>query len=73
MEYRDFAGARPQRVRLRAQPSGDSAGADLTLTISQVEINVTLPDNVFSLDVPANAVPLTLEELRDAGPLGVRR
>ncbi len=73
VEYRDFAGARPRRVRLRAQPSGDSAGADLTLTISQVETNVTLPDNVFTLDVPADAVPLTLDELRDAGPLGVKR
>lgn len=71
--YRDFAGARPSRVRLVARPSGAAAAADLTLTVSQVEINVTLPDEVFTVEVPAGAAPLTLDELREAGPLGVRR
>lgn len=73
VEYREFDGARPRRIRLRAQPSGDLAAADLTLTISQVETNVAVPDRAFTMDVPADAVPLTLEELRDAGPLGVKR
>jgi hypothetical protein len=40
------------------------------LRSSQVEINTPLDNAVFYADVPANAVPLTLEELRRAGPLG---
>ncbi len=73
VEYREFDGARPRRVRLRAQAAGATTASDLTLTISQVEINVALPDTAFAIEVPADAVPLTLEELRDAGPLGVKR
>lgn len=73
VEYREFDGRRPRRVRLHAQPAGGTATSDLTLTISQVETNVALPDTAFSVDVPADAVPLTLDELRDAGPLGVKR
>ena len=76
IEYGQFAGLRPGRVRLRAEPgqgSSQGATADLTLTISQVEINVTLDDAVFTVEVPSDAVPLTLEELRDAGPLGERK
>jgi hypothetical protein len=75
VEYGRFAGLRPERVRLRgapAQAGPQDATADLTLTISQVEINVTLDAAVFTVEVPSDAVPLTLQELRDAGPLGVK-
>jgi hypothetical protein len=46
------------------------AAADLTIRVSQREANVPLENAVFSVDVPKDAVPLTLEELRRAGPLG---
>lgn len=67
IEYSAFESARPGRVRLRAD------SADLTLTISQVDINTPLPQGAFGVDVPDEAVALTLEELRDAGPLGAKR
>jgi hypothetical protein len=35
-----------------------------------VNINVPLEPEVFAVDVPAGAEPLTIEELRRAGPLG---
>jgi hypothetical protein len=38
--------------------------------LSDVEINVPLGPEVFKEDVPASADPLTIEELRRAGPLG---
>ena len=56
-------------MRLRATPQ-DGVAADLTMQLSQVEINVTLAREVFDVEVPRDAVPLTLEELRRAGPLG---
>jgi hypothetical protein len=44
---------------------------DLRLTLSQVEINASLGADVFRVQVPPNAVPITLDELRHARP-GVR-
>jgi hypothetical protein len=67
--YADYAAGRPLTIRLRAG-SGGTAPADLTLRLSDVEINSTLDPKTFEVDLPAHPVPLTLEELRRAGPLG---
>jgi hypothetical protein len=73
VEYRTFAGDRPQAVRLGAAPAADGASAssraDLSLTLQQVETNVALGDEAFTLDVPEGAKVLTLSELRQAGVL----
>jgi outer membrane lipoprotein-sorting protein len=62
--YTDYAAGRPATLRLRAP------NADLTLRLSEVETNTTLHPKTFEVDLPERAVPLTLEELRRAGPLG---
>lgn len=69
--YDDYAGGRPATVRIRAT-SADRVTADLTLRVSEVEINTTLDPRTFDItpDLPPQPVPLTLEELRRAGPLG---
>jgi hypothetical protein len=70
VEYADLtAAAYPGSVRVRTGAAGE-AGTDLTLRLSQVEINVSLDDRVFEVDVPPAASPITLDELRRAGPLG---
>ena len=69
LEYGDLA-PRPATVRLHTSASLGVVGAELTVRISQVEINVPFADAVFEAPVPRDAVPLTLEELRSAGPLG---
>jgi hypothetical protein len=69
-EYRAFAGDRPQAVRLGATPGEPGPSrADLSLTLKQVEANVALGDEAFTIDVPAGATALTLGELRQAGVL----
>ena len=68
--YSNFVGGRPSVLHLQTIPARGASPADLTLRISQVEVNTPLENAVFSADVPPNAVPLTLEELRRAGPLG---
>jgi hypothetical protein len=68
--YGEYAAGRPSTIRLRGESQG--ANADLTLRLSDVEINTTLHPKVFEVDLPERAVPLTLEELRRAGPLGGR-
>jgi outer membrane lipoprotein-sorting protein len=65
--YSDFVSGRPSMLRLQA--SGTPA-ADVTVRLSDVNINVPLEPEVFAVDVPAGAEPLTIEELRRAGPLG---
>src|SRR5258708_909525 len=44
---------------------------DLRLNLSQVDINATLGADVFRVQVPSTAVPITLDELKHARP-GVR-
>jgi hypothetical protein len=70
IEYADFAAGRPSTVRLHTAAARGAVQADIRLKLSQVEIDVPLADAVFELEVPADAVPMTLEELRRAGPLG---
>jgi len=72
-EYRDRANGLPRSVRLvSVDPEGHpSAAFDLTLALSQVETNVTLGADVFRVDIPRTAQPITLDELRRARP-GVR-
>lgn len=69
IRYGDYSSGRPSTVRIRTTADG-TAGADLTLRLSQVDINTTLHPETFDVEVPADAAPLTLEELRRAGPLG---
>ena len=69
LRYDEFASGRPSVVRLRTTPA-QGAATDLTLRLSQVDINVSLEADVFQVDIPQDATPLTLDELRRSGPLG---
>jgi hypothetical protein len=70
VDYADFGPGRASTVHVRTEASQHTPAADLTLRLSQVEINPSLDAAVFEPDVPRDAAPLTLEELRRAGPLG---
>jgi hypothetical protein len=65
-EYRDFQNGLPRSVRF---VSSDPKRFDLRLALSQVDLNVTLGDEVFRVQVPRDADPITLEELKRQGPL----
>jgi hypothetical protein len=66
-DYFDFEGGVPRTVRL---VSAERRRFDLTLSLSQVEIDAPLGPEVFELKIPASAVPISIEELRRAGPFG---
>ncbi|HVL68910.1 MAG TPA: hypothetical protein VM364_16765 [Vicinamibacterales bacterium] len=76
LHYADLAAGPPATILLRAQRAAAGAPAetvaDITLRVSQLEINTPIDPRAFELDVPASADPLSLEELRRAGPLGER-
>src|SRR5262245_21876916 len=65
IEYADIQSGRPATIHLR---SGTTS--DVTLKLSDVELNTPLEPAVFELEIPKDAEPITLEELRKAGPLG---
>ena len=71
--YSDYVNGRPSTIRIRSTSQGRTT-ADITLRLSDVEINTTLDQKVFDItpDLPQHPIPLTLEELRRAGPLGDR-
>jgi hypothetical protein len=73
VEYRDHLNGLPRSMRITSVTAEQGAGSfDLTLALSQVETNIALGTEVFKVDVPRTAQPITLEELRHARP-GVRQ
>jgi len=70
IEYPGWSGMFPQSVRLQADDA--ALMVDLTATMSQVETNVDLDESAFTVNVPNDAEPITLDELRQNGPLGER-
>jgi outer membrane lipoprotein-sorting protein len=69
IHYADFTSARPATIRIRVTLP-NAAGADLTLRLTDVDVNVPLQADVFKLDVPRDALPITIDELRRSGPFG---
>lgn len=69
VEFADHRGAQPSRIRLRQTASASTAELDVRLALDQVEHGAALDGAAFSLDVPATASPLSVDELRAAGPL----
>jgi hypothetical protein len=66
-EYSMFEENLPRKVHLVSEPSGRF---DLELDLSQIELNVPLGADVFRLQQTSTAAPISLEELRQSGPLG---
>jgi len=65
IDYPAFDGDRPSEITLRGTE------LNLGLTVSQGETNGDLPrDQLVALNIPDGVEPLSLEELRRAGPLG---
>lgn len=62
----------PRAVHLRAEATGGTA-ADIRIGLSDVALNQRYGSEVFAVRVPADAAPISLGALREAGPLGERR
>jgi hypothetical protein len=59
----------PRQLRVSATAASDTAQLDLRISLSQVEINVPLGPEAFTLTVPSGTTPMTLDELRARGAL----
>ena len=67
--FEQWNGTHPLEVRLQSPTTDDPGSFDLLLRLSQVERNVPLPPEAFTVDVPPDAAPITLDELRRSGPM----
>ena len=66
VEYGAWSGSFPRTVILRAQAP---VVVDLTAQVSQVESNVAIRPDAFIVEASPGAVPITLDDLRESGPL----
>jgi hypothetical protein len=73
IEYAPAGDGAPSNVRLQVVASDGSPRSDVRIGLSQVEIDAPLGPEVFVVKVPADAAPITLAGLRQAGPIGERR
>jgi hypothetical protein len=73
VSYASYSSGFPGSVSIRQDPAGNGPSVTaLTFEVSQLETNVPLDGRAFDVVIPADAQPLTLEELRQSGPLADR-
>ena len=66
IEFGDAAQGRRPRVRLRR---GGARPTDLSLELTQVDTNATVPAEAFQIEVPPDTRTVTLDDLRRGAPL----
>jgi len=75
VSYSGFASRLPAAVSIRQEARSDGQlgpVADLTFVVSAPDVNAPIDDAAFDLAVPRGAQPVTIEDLRQAGPLADR-
>ena len=69
VDYFAFEGGLPRDFRLSSSGAGRTAVA-LDLRVQAVQTNVRLDPALFRVTIPEGATPISLDELRQVGPLG---
>lgn len=70
VEYGNNAGVLPDQVRVHSADPRQQPKVDLQLRLQSFTTNPDIDRAAFSVIVPADAQPISLDELRTAGPLG---
>ncbi len=70
IDYSAHASGFPRTVRVRR--AGDS-GIDITARIEQLQVNTQINPLAWSVAIPSDADPMTLDELRSIAPLAERK
>jgi hypothetical protein len=66
VDYSAHAGGFPRVVRVRR--AGDTA-IDITARVEQLQVNTQINPRAWSVEIPSDADPMTLDELRSIAPL----
>ena len=72
VDYADNTSGFPRTVRVRSVAEGD-ANIDITARIDQLEVNTPINPLAWQVEVPSDADPMTLDELRSIAPLAERK
>jgi hypothetical protein len=70
VDYAEHASGFPRLVRVRR--AGDTT-IDITARIEQLEVNTQINPKAWLVDVPSDADPMTLDELRSIAPLAEKK
>jgi hypothetical protein len=78
VDYSAHSGGYPRVVRVRNASSGAQTGGgdnaiDITARIEQLEVNTPINPKAWVVDVPSDADPMTLDELRSIAPLAEKK
>ena len=72
VDYSAHASGFPRVVRVRSAAQAGGNAIDITARIEQLEVNTSINPRAWSVDVPSDADPMTLDELRSIAPLADR-
>jgi hypothetical protein len=78
VDYSAHSNGYPRVVRVRSASSGAQTGSgdtaiDIIARIEQLEVNTQINPKAWVVDVPSDADPMTLDELRSIAPLAERK
>jgi len=71
VDYSAHAAGFPRVIRIRNSAPGE-AGIDITARVEQLQVNTQINPLAWRVDVPSDADPMTLDELRSIAPLAER-
>lgn len=66
LDFSEHLSGFPRVVRVRRH---DDPATDVTARVGELEVNTTINPLAFALEVPSDADPMTLDELRSVAPL----
>jgi hypothetical protein len=78
VDYSQHSSGFPRLVRVRSAVSASGTAAadpevDITARVEQLEVNTQITPRAWTVDVPSDADPMTLDELRSIAPLAERK
>jgi hypothetical protein len=72
VDYSGHAAGFPRIVRVRSARAGEG-GIDITARVDQLEVNTPINPRAWVVEVPSDADPMTLDELRSIAPLAEKK
>ena len=70
VDYAGHVGGYPRVVRVR---SSSDAAIDITARIEQIQVNTQINPRAWDVEIPSDADPMTLDELRSIAPLAEKK
>jgi outer membrane biogenesis lipoprotein LolB len=72
VDYAGHASGFPRVIRIRSGRRGD-ASIDITARVEQLEVNTQINPLAWVVEIPSDADPMTLDELRSIAPLAEKK